>query len=159
MRWVLITPFGMPVEPEVNRNFAIVSGPTFACAASAASRRGIERGERRRPVRQRIARDDDFDVGRHDRLDGARILRAIAGEHEPGRQQVDDVAQLAEVGRDQRIGRRDRRIGNADIVRRKPEQRMLEIVAGQDRRSAARPRGCASAARRRCGAPSRASRA
>ena len=37
MRWVLITPFGMPVEPEVNRNFAMVSGVTFACAASAAS--------------------------------------------------------------------------------------------------------------------------
>jgi hypothetical protein len=36
MRWVLITPFGMPVEPEVNRNFAIVSGVTRACAASAA---------------------------------------------------------------------------------------------------------------------------
>ena len=28
MRWVLITAFGWPVEPEVNRNFAIVSGPT-----------------------------------------------------------------------------------------------------------------------------------
>src|SRR5215212_5364958 len=26
--WVLITPLGMPVEPEVNRIFAIVSGPT-----------------------------------------------------------------------------------------------------------------------------------
>ena len=37
MRWVLITPFGMPVEPEVNRNFAIVSGPTLACAASTAA--------------------------------------------------------------------------------------------------------------------------
>ena len=34
MRWVLITPFGSLVEPEVNRNLAIVSGPTFACAAS-----------------------------------------------------------------------------------------------------------------------------
>ena len=37
MRWVLITPFGMPVEPDVNRNFAIVSGPTFSCASSTAS--------------------------------------------------------------------------------------------------------------------------
>ena len=35
MRCVLITPFGMPVEPEVNRNFAMVSGVTFACATSA----------------------------------------------------------------------------------------------------------------------------
>src|SRR3954469_21455474 len=32
MRWVLITAFGAPVEPEVNRNFAIVSGVTAAKA-------------------------------------------------------------------------------------------------------------------------------
>ena len=48
MRWVLITPFGMPVEPEVKRIFAIVSGaiarerarPTRArrrCASSSAA--------------------------------------------------------------------------------------------------------------------------
>ncbi len=30
MRWVLITAFGVPVEPEVNRNLAMVSGPTRA---------------------------------------------------------------------------------------------------------------------------------
>ena len=36
MRWVLITALGVPVEPEVNRNLAMVSGPTAACAASAA---------------------------------------------------------------------------------------------------------------------------
>jgi hypothetical protein len=34
MRWVLITPLGSLVEPEVNRNLAIVSGLTLACAAS-----------------------------------------------------------------------------------------------------------------------------
>ena len=32
MRWVLMTALGLPVEPEVSRNFAIVSGPTAACA-------------------------------------------------------------------------------------------------------------------------------
>ncbi len=37
MRWVLITAFGMPVEPEVKRNFAMVSGPTLSCAASIAA--------------------------------------------------------------------------------------------------------------------------
>ena len=36
MRCVLITAFGSPVEPEVNRNLAIVSGPTRACASSTA---------------------------------------------------------------------------------------------------------------------------
>ena len=40
MRWVLITPLGMPVEPEVNRNLAMVSGPT--CGV-----RGVDRGGRR----------------------------------------------------------------------------------------------------------------
>src|SRR3984957_15558379 len=37
MSWVLMTPLGWPVEPEVNRNFAIVSGPTFAWASSTAA--------------------------------------------------------------------------------------------------------------------------
>src|ERR1039458_1622523 len=33
MRWVLMTPLGFPVDPEVNRNFAIVPGVTLALAA------------------------------------------------------------------------------------------------------------------------------
>src|SRR2546423_10127552 len=36
MPWVLITPLGWPVEPEVNRILATVSGPTRAKAASTA---------------------------------------------------------------------------------------------------------------------------
>ena len=38
MRCVVMTPFGVPVEPEVNRNFAIVSGPILAAACARASR-------------------------------------------------------------------------------------------------------------------------
>src|SRR5215510_5942824 len=34
MRWVLTTPFGVPVEPEVKRIFAIASGPMRAKASS-----------------------------------------------------------------------------------------------------------------------------
>ena len=34
MRCVLITPFGVPVEPEVNRIFATVSGETLANSRS-----------------------------------------------------------------------------------------------------------------------------
>src|ERR1022692_3229142 len=34
MRWLLMTPLGFPVEPEVNRNFAIVSGVTLPLAAA-----------------------------------------------------------------------------------------------------------------------------
>ena len=40
MRWVLITALGWPVEPEVNRNLAIVSGPT-ACARRASDARAV----------------------------------------------------------------------------------------------------------------------
>src|SRR5262245_12101182 len=36
IRWVLITALGVPVEPEVKRNLAMLSGPTPAWAASAA---------------------------------------------------------------------------------------------------------------------------
>ncbi len=55
-----------------------------------------------------------------------------AANTKPGREQVDDHAQLAEVARHQRIGRRDRREGNADIGRRQRQQRMLDAVAGED---------------------------
>src|SRR5947199_9522393 len=41
MRWVLMTAFGVPVEPEVNRNFAMVSGPTAAKASATAGVSGI----------------------------------------------------------------------------------------------------------------------
>jgi hypothetical protein len=37
IRCVLMTPLGAPVEPEVNRIFATVSGPTPAAAASTAA--------------------------------------------------------------------------------------------------------------------------
>ena len=43
MPWVLMTAFGAPVEPEVNRNFAIVSGPTAANARETASLSGVAR--------------------------------------------------------------------------------------------------------------------
>ena len=41
MRWVLITPFGMPVEPEVKRILATLSGPTLANAASTSAPGGV----------------------------------------------------------------------------------------------------------------------
>ena len=34
IRWVLTTPFGLPVDPDVKRIFAIVSGPTATLARS-----------------------------------------------------------------------------------------------------------------------------
>ena len=41
MRWVLMTAFGVPVEPEVNRNFAIVSGVTAAKAFATSGVSGV----------------------------------------------------------------------------------------------------------------------
>ncbi len=135
MRWVLMTALGFPVEPEVNRNFAMVSGVT--CAAHGgdagvvfgADQIGEQRGL---PVAQRIARHHQFDVVRHGGVDRARERPAVIGEHHAGREQVDDRAQFAEVARQQRIGRRDRRIGNADAHRRERQQRVLDVVAGDD---------------------------
>jgi hypothetical protein len=42
------------------------------------------------------------------------------------------MAQLGEIRRNQRIRRRNRRIGNARVHRAQAEQRMLEIIAGQN---------------------------
>src|SRR3954453_2223705 len=41
MRWVLITAFGVPVEPEVNRNFAMVSGVMAAKAFATVAVSGV----------------------------------------------------------------------------------------------------------------------
>ena len=114
----------------------MVSGPTSAWAASTAAVAVRSSRSANRVVgrpRDRIAGDDHFDPGRHHRLDGAAVGVAVGREHEAGREQVDDVPELAEVARDQRIGGRDRRVGDADIHGGKTEQRMLEIVAGEDR--------------------------
>ena len=55
MRCVLITPLGSLVEPEVNRNLAMVSGPTCACAASTGGAwhggQQVGEGQRRRGPR------------------------------------------------------------------------------------------------------------
>src|SRR5215469_14492463 len=49
--WVLITAFGIPVEPEVNRNFAMVFRLTWAAAAATASfPRPSPRNEARSPM-------------------------------------------------------------------------------------------------------------
>jgi hypothetical protein len=45
IRCVLITPFGSLVEPDVNRNFAIVSGPICACARSTATVGAVRRSD------------------------------------------------------------------------------------------------------------------
>src|SRR5262245_33228642 len=53
MRWVLITALGVPVDPEVNRSLAMVSGPTLAWAASAPL--GVSAGSASNGVLGRLA--------------------------------------------------------------------------------------------------------
>ena len=66
MPWVLMTPLGRPVEPEVNRNFAIVSAPLAAAALSTAGPAGVrsEVVERRRAEVGAVAARDDFGAAR-----------------------------------------------------------------------------------------------
>ena len=52
MRWVLMTAFGVPVEPDVNRNFAIVSG---VIAANAFSTSGVSGVAAMRAERDRVS--------------------------------------------------------------------------------------------------------
>ncbi len=63
MRWVLMTPLGSPVEPEVNRILATVSGPTRANASPTSSVTSVETSESNRGGRKTIVRigtDDQF---------------------------------------------------------------------------------------------------
>ena len=79
MRCVLITPLGSLVEPEVNRNLAIVSGPTRAWAASTAAVGAVAsssaNGVTSRPSSAPFG-EDDRRRRRHDR---ARSPCAYAG--------------------------------------------------------------------------------
>ncbi len=133
MRWVLITAFGVPVEPEVNRNFAMVSGPTEAKAFATDSDFGSsrDRAERNR-LTVGIAADD---FGRMQRLDRRqrRRERFCAGHIDrAGIEQLDHALELVEIARHQRIGRRDRRRRHAGMHRRQREQRMIDAVVGEN---------------------------
>ena len=136
IRWVLITPFGSLVEPEVNRNFAIVSGPTCACAASTAAVGAVasssSNGRLARPSSAPRASTTSQSAGTAAAIARA-VRRAVRREHQPRRQHAEDVAQLAVVLRQQRIGRRDRRVRHAGEHRAEAEQQVLEVVVGQDR--------------------------
>ena len=72
MRWVLITAFGVPVEPEVNRNFAMVSGVTAANAFATAGVSGVAAMD----GRNRAAL---FDIAAHDRCFCSGLIAASAG--------------------------------------------------------------------------------
>ena len=135
MRWVVVTPLGMPVEPDVNSTFATVPGPTLACAElhRSAGFYGQQIGEGRHLALSRwIAADDHLHVGRHHGLDGPLEGLAVGSEHKTRRQKVEDVAQLAVVLGDEGVGGRDRHVGDADVHGGKADEGVLDVVAGQD---------------------------
>ena len=67
----------------------------------------------------------------------AAIARAnaapLAAKHKTGRENVDDGFEFLEILRQQRVRHRDRRIRNADMHGRKANERMLDVIAGQNR--------------------------
>ena len=96
-------------------------------------RRGQQFLERQRGAAVDAARGQHHRcVGRDGGGDGAAIGRGVGGEHQPRRQCGEDVLQLAVVLRDQRIRRRDRRIGHTGQHATEAEQQVLEVVVRQD---------------------------
>ena len=132
-----MTPFGTPVDPEVKRIFATVSGPTAAWARSTASVGVVasQRGEgRRRSVAQGRGRSaHDLDRRVQHRPESAREGPRVGHEHHPGREPCDDVPKGGEVRGHQGVGGGDGREGHADVLRGQGEQQVLTAVAGKDR--------------------------
>jgi hypothetical protein len=96
--------------------------------------RGLQQfGEwRRGPVGWRIDRDRHFHIARQRGGNGAGEGGAIGGKSEARRKDFDYGFELAEILRQQRIGHRDWRIGNADMHGGKAKERMFDIVAGEN---------------------------
>ena len=85
-----------------------------------------------------MAGDHHLHIFRHRGGDGRGVGLAILGEHQTGRDQIDDVPQFGEIGGDQRIGDRNRRVRHPDMHRRQRQQRVFDSVAGQDGNRAVR---------------------
>ncbi len=90
----------------------------------------LEQG--RLPRCRRTPRDHQLRVTWHRGGDGPSEGLPVGGEHQPRRQQVEHGAKLAMVARQQRIGWRDRRVGDPDIEGGEPEQGVLQIIAGEN---------------------------
>ena len=79
-------------------------------------------------------------VHRHDRLDicgdhgveRPAELRAVFSEHQCGPQRREDLAQRAEVTRDEGVGGRERRHAGADMQRGQRQHRGIDAVARED---------------------------
>ena len=135
MRCVLTTPFGVPVEPDVNRSFAIVSprdgwrtrastAGEYAVARSSATRAGSSTGTSSVERRERAA----------------RTQRGPRRTPRPARRSRASARSLRVILRQQRVRRRDRRDRHADVHRGEREQRVIDRVARQHHQRPRRPR-------------------
>ena len=105
MPWVLITPFGAPVEPDVNRSFATVCGPT----AAARRRPPVGRAARRARRRCRGEHDRRAERGERRRTPPASSANTSPGSHSAA------MRGLAVVAAEQRVGRLTGRTGTPAV--------------------------------------------
>ena len=70
------------------------------------------------------------------RLEGALERLAVADEDHSGGEHLADMAQLGEVLRQQRVGRRHRAIGNTGIHGAEGDLQVFDVVAGKQRQRA-----------------------
>ena len=90
-------------------------------------------GEQRRlPRFERILRNDDFDIGGHDRFDGFFEGRAIGDKDQSGSKQLENVPELSIVSRNQGVGGRNRRVGDPGVHRTERQHLVIHAVAGKD---------------------------
>ena len=127
MRCVVSTPFGRPVEPEVNPILATVSGPSAARAL--VDRRASARSARRSPMPLGLRSTTS---GRTTRRARARTRRASSANTSPGVHRVDDLAHPRVVAAQQRVRRAQRHDRHAGGERAEHEHQVLERVARQD---------------------------
>ena len=159
MRWVLITPLGMPVEPEVSRILAVASGPIAASASATAApalsvppRRDRGAGGRGAggAIRigligeQRDAGERTRLIERRERLGEGRHCRHV-DQRRPHRRE--DVLELVEGLRHQRIGGRDRQKRDAGLQRAELQQSHGKRIVAQGRD---RPRRAVAMAQQGC---------
>ncbi len=106
MRWVLSTPLGVPVEPEVNKILAIVSGPTSSEGlADVGARRHLEQPRKRDrgKIIRRLGAQYDLRITDGDGADGRCEARTVCREEEAGSYQLQNVFELAVILRHERV--------------------------------------------------------
>ena len=90
-------------------------------------------GKRGRPqTGHRVAGGDQFCRSGVDRGQRRCEFGGVLNKDQPWREQCQNVFQLREIARGQRIGWRHRRHRHADVHGRKRDERMVDAVVGQD---------------------------